>query len=392
MAIDASIPLLGAGQSNIVDVPGIMQKTMQSYDAMKAIPINAQQRELGAQANNEAFDRQKQQNTRQDSLQKANTLLGYAKQVKGVPMAQRRTFIDTIDKEMMSGLGVDPEALDKLQLDDASLDTSIAQLEGALSSASQEQEQAAPVSIQERQANIAALNGGLDESGRLKPRDQLSAQQEAAAVNLGLLSRAATAASEFGDREQAKLDAQLNTRPEIESAVTTAKAEAGDVQDYIKQATPKLAAIRKNIQNYDDVITAIDDGASTGFIQSKLPSFSAASTDLDNIRGKLGLDVVGASTFGALSESELAFALDVALPDTKNPKELKAWVTRKRDAQEAALKDIRDSVAFLNDGNTMADLIAEGGRRAESKASSTQQDAAPSASVRVYNMETGEFE
>ena len=207
-----------------------------------------------------------------------------------------------------------------------------------------------------------------------------------------MLPRAATAASEFGDREQAKLNAQLNTRPEIESAVTTAKAEAGDVQDYIKQATPKLAAIRKNIQNYDDVITAIDDGASTGFIQSKLPTFSAASTDLDNIRGKLGLDVVGASTFGALSESELAFALDVALPDTKNPKELKAWVTRKRDAQEAALKDIRDSVAFLNDGNTMADLIAEGGRRAESKASSTQQDAAPSASVRVYNMETGEFE
>ena len=107
-----------------------------------------------------------------------------------------------------------------------------------------------------------------------------------------------------------------------------------------------------------DAIKALDKGADTGPIISKLPSFRESSIELDNIRNRMGLDVVGSTTFGALSESELAFALDTALPDNLQPKALKTWLKRKQTAQRALAKGLRDAAVFLGKpGNTIADYI-----------------------------------
>jgi lysophospholipase L1-like esterase len=57
------------------------------------------------------------------------------------------------------------------------------------------------------------------------------------------------------------------------------------------------------------------------------------------MRSRLGLDVVGAVTFGALSEGELNLALDVALPTDLSPPDLKKWVLNKKAAQEKVVDE-----------------------------------------------------
>jgi hypothetical protein len=82
----------------------------------------------------------------------------------------------------------------------------------------------------------------------------------------------------------------------------------------VGQALVEVGKIKKNIGNIDEAIAAIDAGANTGVIASKLPNITAASIQLANIRNTLGLDVIGSVTFGALSEGELNLALETALP------------------------------------------------------------------------------
>lgn len=125
-----------------------------------------------------------------------------------------------------------------------------------------------------------------------------------------------------------------------------------------KDAFDGLKNVRRSIGNMTDAIRAIDKGANTGPVISKLPSFRESSIELDNIRGKMGLDIVGATTFGALSESELKFALDVALPDNMEPPALRDWLNRKRDAQKKLGKELMRAATFLGKpGNTISKYI-----------------------------------
>jgi len=123
-------------------------------------------------------------------------------------------------------------------------------------------------------------------------------------------------------------------------------------------AFDKLANIDVAITNFDDAIRAIDEGAQTGTIISMLPSFRKSSIELDNIQKALGLDVVSNTTFGALSESELAFALSKALPKNLNPEDLKTWLQSKKAVQQKLRDHISDAAQFLGTGeNTIPDWI-----------------------------------
>lgn len=123
-------------------------------------------------------------------------------------------------------------------------------------------------------------------------------------------------------------------------------------------AFDKLANIDVAMSNFDDAIRAIDEGAQTGTIISSLPSFRKSSIELDNIQKSLGLDVVSNTTFGALSESELKFALDKALPKNLQPQDLKTWLQAKKSAQLKLRDHISDAAQFLGTGeNTIPDWI-----------------------------------
>jgi len=149
---------------------------------------------------------------------------------------------------------------------------------------------------------------------------------------------------------QEKADIEVDKANRIQLAKSASKASS--------DAFTGLKTVRSTILNIGDAIRALDKGADTGPIVSKLPSFREASIELDNIRQRMGLDVVGSTTFGALSESELAFALDTALPDNLQPQALKAWLQRKKKAQTKLAKGLRDAASFLGKpGNTIADFI-----------------------------------
>lgn len=144
------------------------------------------------------------------------------------------------------------------------------------------------------------------------------------------------------------------------------------------QAFDRIEPIQTAIRNYDDAISAIDEGAETGVIDRFLPNIRESSIKLDNVVKRLGLDVVGNTTFGALSENELKFALQAAIPDNLQPAQLKEWLTAKKRAQQKVLERVQEAASFLSSGeNTLKDWIEFDQARQLNAESQNQQQAQP---------------
>lgn len=132
------------------------------------------------------------------------------------------------------------------------------------------------------------------------------------------------------------------------------KASGSQAIERSGKAFDRVEGIKSSILNIDSAIQAIDDGAKSGLIASKLPSVTSASQKLDNLQKKMGLDVIGETTFGALSESELAFAIDTALPLKMDPPTLRKWLVDKKEAQTKLSNYLQDAAIYMgNPGNTV---------------------------------------
>jgi len=120
----------------------------------------------------------------------------------------------------------------------------------------------------------------------------------------------------------------------------------------------KIGKIRENTANLRQVIDLVGDGAETGPLADKLPSFRAETIKLNTLKNQLGLDVVGSVTFGALSEGELELALKTALPTNLDGLELVSWAKNKIDAQEKLASNLEEAAVFLSTtGNSVADWV-----------------------------------
>jgi hypothetical protein len=372
MPIDPNIPLMAARTPDI-NVPRILQETTAAYDAMRASPLINQQNQLRVQQQQQQIEQQRQAQEQQQSMRKAGVLLNYAQKLKSVPLAQRRTYLNTIDRDVLDDLGIGADSFDKLQLDDQSLDAGIAQF-SSIVNAGQEQWQVSTRSESLAGGRITAQYGNdgsvkYFEYGQEIPQDQVGGKLRAAESEFAGAQREL-----YGQRRRGGLDEELDIKPQIEAETTRAKKEQQGAQSFIAEAVPKIGKIRSMISTYDEAIKAIDEGANTGKIQSYLPSITEASKSLDNVRGRLGLDVVSMTTFGALSEGELRMALSTALPDTKEPAALKQWVIDRKNAQAKAAEALENAVAYLNDGNSLADLVAEGKRRKAAESTATPDE------------------
>jgi uncharacterized protein with PIN domain len=154
-----------------------------------------------------------------------------------------------------------------------------------------------------------------------------------------------------GGKREAALLAELDLSAKVQAGIENAKNAA---QASVK-AFDELGKVRKNMANLDMAIEAIDNGANTGFIQQFLPSIRTASVELKNVRNRLGLDVIGDVTFGALSEGELKLALDTAIPTGLDEPELRDWLVKKKNAQEVLSDYLHAAGVFLGTaGNTQA--------------------------------------
>lgn len=161
-------------------------------------------------------------------------------------------------------------------------------------------------------------------------------------------------------------------RAEIAREVETGKQSvkrAGELFDQVQQ-------VRSSLPNYDEAIAAIDAGASTGRVQGLLPSFRESTLRFESAANKLGLDVVGSVTFGALSEGELKLAMETAVPRGMEGDALKRWLQRKRDAQTKLANELEDAAIFFQRGGTQAEW-AERGRRLRGDSAPAEDKKAP---------------
>ncbi|MEE8289582.1 MAG: hypothetical protein V3R25_09235 [Nitrosomonadaceae bacterium] len=171
-----------------------------------------------------------------------------------------------------------------------------------------------------------------------------------------------------GDITTSKLEAEKGLKSEVAGEVKFAEEQAKLTVKSIDKTFESIGKTQTNIANIDRALNALDRGAKTGVIESTFfPSIRAASIELDQIRKELGLDVVGAVTFGALSKGELDLALEVALPKKLDEPDLITFLESKREAQTKTLTNLREAIAFFDAGGSVGEFIA------------SKQEAAPTA-------------
>lgn len=194
-------------------------------------------------------------------------------------------------------------------------------------------------------------------SATQSPEDIEAARQFGAQSGFGRPTEeeaAVTEVSKQRDIAAAKAKIELETAGKIEGAKAAGKAAIAKSS----AAFDKLGPINQAIANIDEAIGLIDDGAQTGVVVSMLPSIKRSSIALDNLQKRMGLDVIGQTTFGALSAEELKFALDSALPKKLEPQDLKRWLVRKKAAQQKLSNYLSSVATFLGTpGNTIPDFI-----------------------------------
>lgn len=134
--------------------------------------------------------------------------------------------------------------------------------------------------------------------------------------------------------------------------------------------------LQSSLGNIDEAISALDQGAKSGLVYKMLPNVTEASASLENAMNRMGLDVIGSVTFGALSEGEMRLAMDTAVPRDLGPEALKSWLTKKRDAQQKAATMLADAAQYLTvPGNTINGWIEK--NRATKGAGAPVTGAAP---------------
>jgi hypothetical protein len=139
-----------------------------------------------------------------------------------------------------------------------------------------------------------------------------------------------------------------------------ASAQASGVQavEASGSAFESLNKINLNMGNLDDAIAALRKGARTGAIDQYLPNIRASSVELRNIQNRLGLDVIGAVTFGALSKGELDLALETALPTSLDEPKLLAWLEKRKEGQRKLANYYSRAASYLGTpGNTVATWV-----------------------------------
>ena len=144
----------------------------------------------------------------------------------------------------------------------------------------------------------------------------------------------------------------------------------------IDKGFDRISKIDAGIGGIDRAIKAIRGGAQTGALQKFLPSFKAASVELDQIKNELALDVIGGVTLGAISEAELELVKQVALPTGLDGPELIQHLEDRKAAQQKLRSYFNEQIQFLDQGGTVAGFLREK-ERVQPTPTSTDPQQAP---------------
>jgi len=142
--------------------------------------------------------------------------------------------------------------------------------------------------------------------------------------------------------------AEAQTDLEQQVALQRAKSAADAMQARVISAIDQANSIKDRVGMYDEALRQIDEeGATPGFLDRWTPDVFRSPADkiFGQISQQLGLQVIAGTTFGALSEKELALAMATAMPRFNTPDEYKDYLISKRDAEQ---KLMREMVFYAN--------------------------------------------
>lgn len=204
----------------------------------------------------------------------------------------------------------------------------------------------------------------------------------------------------YGARREGTLGADVELGGQAAAAIAEGQMAPETAKEYFKQAETVASSVR----NMDSAIQALDEGAQSGIVYDMIPNITVASAELQNAKNRLGLDVIGSVTFGALSGGEMQLAMDTAVPSSLPPAELKTWLLRKRDAQTKMLTALQDAAIHFASGGSQEDYYRKIGAQTAAGAGTGAGTGAgvgtgagagsgdAGGSNLTYNTETGEFE
>ena len=182
---------------------------------------------------------------------------------------------------------------------------------------------------------------GEDEAGNLTV-ERIEITQNSSPEDLAKVAQARRVAEE----DQTRRTVQETRR--VDSAEFIAKKFESAVAD--------LDSLGSQLLNLKTAKAALDAGADSGVLRQYMPSFEAATSQLRTAANKLGLDIVGSVTFGALSAGELNLALTTALDLSLPPAQLREVVDAKVAAIEKAQDQLYKAARLMSDPNYTADM------------------------------------
>jgi hypothetical protein len=148
----------------------------------------------------------------------------------------------------------------------------------------------------------------------------------------GKPSKWSTDAAEAGASTRSRVDADKAV--EKESGVAGVKSN----QSRIDGLNEEIPALQKQLSGYSDAIEAVASGANTGPFAGRIPSFTDASTWLDNIQQEQGLAKIALYTFGSLSEAEGNWVKDSSIPKNMSEEYLSDFLRAKAEGANRLLK------------------------------------------------------
>lgn len=301
--VDTSIIMQAARTPN-VNLPDILQRSAESAAAIEQLPLLKQQNQLQTQMMQQNVQMQAENRQQQEAIRKGGIMYNYAKQLKQLPMQQRRTFLNSVPAETISDLGIDPDSIQSMAIDDASIDTAIASLQPLMDMSGQQKQIGSRRSESLAGGRITAqeMDDGTVrylEYGQVIPEEEVRDRVNAAQQDYVAEQRELTAS-----RRSGALGSELEYKPQIERDVTTAKEEAkgGEARaqgviDAGVDASYSLPTLKRTIDLLDEVETGGFDRVALSVKQA----FGVEGADEGELSANLGKSVLAQlkETFGA---------------------------------------------------------------------------------------------
>lgn len=364
--VDTSIIMQAARTPN-VNLPDILQRSAESAAAIENLPLLQRQQEAQAQVAEQSaaqqqsqMQRNEQLHNRQESIRKAGIIYNYGKQLKALPQAQRRTFLNTIDKETINDLGFDEDTFNKIQTDDGSIDTLLAQIEPIIQSGQDKVGARRSESLAGGRITAQELDDGTVrylEYGQEIPQDQIqervaAAQQEYIADQQEL-SRG---------RRGGALGAEEEFKPRIARAETSAKTEAKGTEQRAQlvidngvAASYQLPTLRRTLDLLEEVDTGGFDNAALKIKQL----FGVEGADEGELSANLGKAVLSQlrEIFGAaFTEKEGARLERIEASFGRNPETNKRLLNNVLELSERKVDSAISRAEARGDAETVEEL------------------------------------